>query len=110
MVSMVRERKPEGLFRYFESHGMRIEKPYAGIYYVLDKVLFPTQLIVTKELDREAHMWLRSLSNNLEKQEIRKLFGRVEGIDTGSGEAACGRGIGSKHPGESAGGGRIERR
>lgn len=79
-VSMVRERKPEGLFRYFESHGIRIEKPYAGIYYVLDGVLFPTQLIVTKELDREAHMWLRSLSNNLEKQEVRKLLERVEGL------------------------------
>ena len=79
-VSMVRERKPEGLFRYFESHGIRIEKPYAGIYYVLDEVLFPTQLIVTKELDREAHMWLRSLSNNLEKQEVRKLLERVEGL------------------------------
>ena len=47
---------------------------------MLDGVLFPTQLIVTKELDREAHMWLRSLSNNLEKQEVRKLLERVEGL------------------------------
>ena len=47
---------------------------------MLDEVLFPTQLIVTKELDREAHMWLRSLSNNLEKQEVRKLLERVEGL------------------------------
>ena len=47
---------------------------------MLDKVLFPTQLIVTKELDRKAHMWLSSLSNHLEKQEVREPLERVEGL------------------------------
>lgn len=77
-VSIVRERRPDGLFQYFESHGIRTVQPYTGIYYVLDAVQFPTQLIVTKELDMETHTWLKSLSNRLEKQEIRRLLECVE--------------------------------
>ena len=50
-VSIVRESKPTGLFAYFEKHNVRITNPYHGIYYILDNVLFPTQIIVTGELD-----------------------------------------------------------
>lgn len=31
-VSIVREVRPEGLFRYFNSHGIRMTNPYKGIY------------------------------------------------------------------------------
>ena len=79
-VTMVRERRPEGLFQYFDAHGIRVEKPYKGIYYVLDSVLFPTQVIVTKELEPGEHIWLKSLSNQLEVQEIRELLECVEGL------------------------------
>ena len=79
-VTMVRGRKPEGLFQYFDAHGIRVEKPYKGIYYVLDSVLFPTQVIVTKELEPGEHIWLKSLSNQLEVQEIRELLECVEGL------------------------------
>lgn len=82
-VTIVRERKPEGLFRYFSTHGIRVEKPYKGIYYVLGAVLFPTQIIVTKELGEKDHIWLKSLSNKLEKQEIRELLECVEGLAEG---------------------------
>ena len=79
-VTMVRERKPEGLFQYFDAHGVRVEEAYKGIYYVLDSVLFPTQVIVTKELEPGEHIWLKSLSNQLEVQEIRELLECVEGL------------------------------
>ena len=35
-VSLVREVRPEGLFKYFKEHGIRIGNSYRGIYYVLD--------------------------------------------------------------------------
>ena len=54
-VSMVREVRPRGLFKYFKEHGIEIGNPYHGIYYVLDGVLFPTQIIVTGELDGQNH-------------------------------------------------------
>ncbi len=36
-----------------------------------DKVLFPIQIIVTGELDRKGHTWLKALSDRMEKQDVR---------------------------------------
>lgn len=73
-VSMVRELRPEGLFRYFKENGYSMSNPYKGIYYIEGDVLFPTQIIVTKELNRETHIWLKALSEKLGKEDIRKLL------------------------------------
>lgn len=59
-VSIVRETCPEGLFRY-----------------ILDAVLFPTQIIVTGELRKKDHTWLKALSSRLEKQDMKELLDRV---------------------------------
>ena len=48
--------------------------PYRGIYYVHGEVLFPTQIIVTKELDGENHKWLKAISGSLSKQQMRDLL------------------------------------
>ena len=84
-VSLIRKAKPDGLFGYFKEHGYPVSNPYHGIYYIEGKVLFPTQVIVTKELDPEAHVWLGSLSDQLDKQnlqnlleEINKLHGKAD--------------------------------
>ena len=84
-VSLIRKAKPDGLFGYFKEHGYPVSNPYHGIYYIKGKVLFPTQVIVTKELDPEAHVWLGSLSDQLDKQnlqnlleEINKLHGKAD--------------------------------
>ena len=79
-VSMVREARPDGLFRYFKENGIRMENPCPGIYYVLNGVLFPTQIIVTKELDGPEHTWLKSLSGRLKKQELKDLLKRIDGL------------------------------
>ena len=79
-VSIVRDAKPEGLFQYFAEHGVKMERPYKGIYYILDKVLFPTQIIVSKELEEESHGWLKALSDKLKKQQLRALLERIEGL------------------------------
>ena len=74
-VSLVRERRPEGLFRYFEEHGgYSVSNPDPGIYYVEGNVLFPTQIIVTEELDSEGHIWLRALSRRTAPQDMKRLF------------------------------------
>ncbi len=78
-VSILREAKPKGLFRYLEEHGGRIENPYRGIYYVYGReVLFATQVIVTGELEKENHIWLTSLSNRLKKQDVQRLLQNVQ--------------------------------
>jgi len=79
-ISIVRETKPEGLFEYLINQGFEVSNPYHGIYYVQNKELFPTQVIVTRELGRNSHIWLKSLSNTLEKEEMRELLERIEGL------------------------------
>ena len=80
-VSLVREAKPEGLFEYFREHGYRLFNPYKGIYYVEGNVLFPTQIIVTKELDDKNHVWLRALSGNVETKDARLLLEKMKGLN-----------------------------
>jgi len=76
-LTLVRETKPEGLFQYFGEHGYPISSPYKGIYHIGGKVLFPTQIVVTKELDKASHIWLRALSEKLERQDMEELVGRI---------------------------------
>lgn len=73
-VTLVRDTKPIGLFKYFEEHDYLVSNPYNGIYYVEGAVLFSTQIIVTKELEQSSHIWLRALSDRMEKQDITKLL------------------------------------
>ncbi len=79
-VSMIREAKPDSLFAYFKDHGIRMENPYRGIYYVMDSVLFPTQIIVSRELDRKNHIWLRALSDKMGKQDMEDLLKKIESM------------------------------
>lgn len=76
-VSIVRERKPEGLFQYFKEHDITVANPHHGIYYVLDGVLFPTQIVVSKELRKENHIWLHALSENMDRQDMCELLEKV---------------------------------
>lgn len=79
-VTMIRDAKPEGLFRYFEDHHIKVTNPYMGIYYILDGVLFPTQIIVGKELKQGSHIWLRALSDRVQKQEMEELLEKIHSI------------------------------
>ena len=76
-VTLVRDAKPEGLFQYFKEHQYSITNPYGGVYYVKGAVLFPTQIIVTRELEPDTHIWLRALSDRVGKQDMTKLLERI---------------------------------
>ena len=76
-VSLVRDAKPVELFRYFEKHQYTITTPYRGVYYIEGMVLFPTQIIVTKELERDTHIWLKALSDRIEKRDMEELLKRI---------------------------------
>ena len=81
-VSLVREARPEGIFRYFSAHDYTVSNPYHGIYYVEGGVLFPTQIVVTGELEEASHIWLGALSERMEKQGMIRLLenvGRLSG-------------------------------
>lgn len=77
-MSLIRKAKPVKLFEYFEEHGIRLANPYEGVYYVKNGVLFPTQIIITKELDPHKHIWLTALSDGLQKQQLQALLEKTE--------------------------------
>ena len=68
------------LCAYFKNHGIHMENPYRGIYYVMDSVLFPTQIIVSRELDRKTHVWLRALSDKMGNQDMEELLKKIESM------------------------------
>ena len=70
-ITILRDTKPEGLFRYFKEHHIRVTNPYAGIYYILDGVLFRTQIIVGRELKQEQHTWIKALSGGVKMQDMK---------------------------------------
>ncbi len=39
--------------------------------------MFPTQIIVTKELERDAHIWLKVLSDRIGKRDMEELLKRI---------------------------------
>jgi len=81
-ITIVREAKPNGLFRYFKEHNIEYINPYNGIYYVLDNVLFPTQIIVTKELSKTNHTWLKALTDSMKKVDMENLLIKIESLKT----------------------------
>ena len=81
-TSLIRKAKPVKLFRNFEEHGIRLENPFKGIYYVNGGVLFPTQIVVTKELNPQEHIWLTALSDGMQKQQLKDLLIKVESFHT----------------------------
>ena len=76
-VSLVRDAKPVEFFKYFEAHQYSITRPFHGVYYIEGAVLFPTQIIVTRELESDAHIWLKALSDRIEKQDMEELLKRI---------------------------------
>lgn len=79
---IIRQVKPVRLFQYFTDHNIQLTNPYNGIYYVMDNVLFPTQIIVTKELNPKEPLWLSALSGGMQKQQMKALLEKIEGFDT----------------------------
>lgn len=79
-ISIVREAKPYGLFRYFNKHNIEYINPYNGIYYIMSNILFPTQIIIAKELDKTNHTWLKALSRCMKRNDMIELLLKVEAL------------------------------
>lgn len=79
-ISVIREVKPVGLFQYFEEHGYSVSSDRNGIYRIDGLSPFPAQVIVTGELDKKAHTWLKALSGKLNKEDIQDLLDKISQI------------------------------
>ena len=52
-ITLIRERRPRELFKWFTKHGYEICEKYPGIYYVNKDGNFPIQVIVSSRLAKE---------------------------------------------------------
>lgn len=74
-MSIIRESKPVELFKILKSENVQITMPYKGIYYINNGIaIFPTQIIVTKELSDKGHTWIKSLSSNMQMSGMKTLL------------------------------------
>ena len=71
-ISLIKERKPRELFKWFTNHGYIICEKYPGIYYVNKDGNFPIQVIVSSRLSVENQKWLTLLSSHLSKVPVTK--------------------------------------
>ena len=76
-ISLFRHTKPKGLFRRFKREGILIVNPYPGIYYVKGNSMFSLQIVVTRELDPDKHIWLVALSGRLKKKQVERVLKRA---------------------------------
>ena len=72
-VTILREAYPRELFSTLRKAGTEIEEKYKGIFYLSGKIMFPTQVIVTKELSRE-HSGLKILSKAAKKEDVENFL------------------------------------
>lgn len=72
-LTFIRESKPSKLFKKLLKEKFRIEEKWAGIYYIIKEGNIRIQIVVTRELSRENHIWLNSLSARMNEQNIKEL-------------------------------------
>ena len=79
-VTLISNYYPGKTIRYLnENHGITVTRAYPGIYY-MEGLLFPIQIVVTKKLSREEHIWLSRLRKDLSMEEdIEPLARAYEG-------------------------------
>ena len=79
-TTIIREGKPERLFKYLTQKEFEISCCQKGLYRIHTGNLFPMQIIVTKELEGDGHVWLKSLSEKLQKEDVKQLLKHVSGL------------------------------
>ena len=71
-ISIFRESYPREMFEAMKNLELEIKERYPGIYYISGKqALFDTQIVVTKQLEKETHRTLRVLSKHVKEEDVR---------------------------------------
>ncbi|MBR3769216.1 MAG: hypothetical protein IKL06_01660 [Lachnospiraceae bacterium] len=80
-LTFVRERKPIKLLKKLQREKFHIEQKCNGIYYIIKEGDIKIQIIVSKELSRENHIWLNSLSDKVDVQQAIQFIERAEQLE-----------------------------
>ena len=69
-LSFIREAKPIKLLKILRKEKFTIEEKYPGIYYISRGKDIKIQIIVSRELREENHIWLNSLSEKVSEEHV----------------------------------------
>lgn len=78
-ISLVREQKPVKLLAQL-SEKYEVSRKTDGIYRI-HGMLFPMQIVVTKELNKDIHIWVTSLTRTLDRARAKKLLEICSGLE-----------------------------
>ena len=81
-ITLLRHNYPRTLMEHLQAEGYTVTKRESGIYEASGKNMFATQIIVSKELTEDEHIWLNSLRRDITKETYKKLLltiGRLNG-------------------------------
>lgn len=81
-LTFIREKKPVKLLKKLKQEKFDIEEKWPGIYYISKEGFIQIQLIVTKKLSRENHIWLNSLSEKVEFEQAAELLDRTQKLES----------------------------
>lgn len=71
-ITLIREQKPEKLLGQL-SQKYKVIYEGKGIYHIAG-MLFPMQIIVTRQLDERLHVWLKALTRSMDLAQAEKLL------------------------------------
>lgn len=74
-VTLVREQKPKKLLQRLGEQ-YEVARRSDGIYRIYG-MLFPVQILVTKELDEKGHVFLTALTRTMSREQARRLMDEV---------------------------------
>lgn len=81
-VTLCRIAYPRDTFKSLKNHGYTIEQIHQGIYMITGNFLFPTQIVVMKQLDSKLHFWLSNLRKNIPEQIFRDVIIKIHAFNT----------------------------
>ena len=73
-VTLVRQKKPVNLLNDLQELGYTVTERYHGIYYISGNLMFPTQIVVTDELEPENHSALRILAEDASSADVKRFL------------------------------------
>ena len=79
-ISLVRDRYPRVLMKWLKENKYLVIEAYPGIYYVEKEGMFPIQIIVGSRLNRNNHLWLKSLTQKMTETDVEKLVLQVKAL------------------------------
>lgn len=81
-LTFVRERKPIKLFKKLKKEKFHIEEKWPGIYYIIKEGYIKIQIVVSKRLSWENHVWLNSLSDRVSVQQAIQFIETTERLES----------------------------